>query len=655
MATLPPEQVGPLSLGPLEEFDYAAYLRGNRERPPASEQERARAANLLAMFQDFQRASVLDFYTDVHARLEARVGRKVPFSCNNAEGFLLYLHQVHDFAVFEAYPDREGIPAFFYRERVLPFRQLGKPFVITFVSDDVQQTRRMIAQSYAFGSHTIAPWDVFTGADSPRVFGEPANSADLYGFVRANAKLFDGYEEAAVTGAGLVDARFEELPPIRLRGGTQQVVAVVRALPQQPQAAVVVHLVDWSTEPQPFSVVLDPRRFFGNRSLRVRLLTPGPYDAAVHDQAAETGNMQRLSVVKEYALGRQTDIELPALQPWGLLVVEPGVEQNNRELCAPMIWAQPASYYAERLNVQLDCPSPNTTLRFTLDGSEPLSSSPQYNGPLSLSEATVIRARAFAADGQAGPLSRAEFRPLGGRAEMIVPDAPSLHAHLRLWISADSLAGQHADGDFISQWPARVGPALKVSKVQLLNGDMATPPRFRSHRIHGRPVIEFSEPSHHLDIPRFGATHLAGKRFTIFMIARSSDAHFGFSGNALNGSGGVPRLYVTRGALHVDRLRGIPTGAPAGKASINTYMHDDGVLRTWVDGKPRGQREQKEPISAFGSGGHLAMPFWGASQFHGGEMAEIAVFDRALTEKERVGVETYLANKYGIHDHPKWR
>ena len=286
--TLPPARLAALGLAPIDEFDYAVYLRGNRESPPATDKTRAQAANLLAMFQDFQRASVLNFYTDVHAQLESRVGRKVPFSCNNAEGFLLYLHKVHDLAMFEAYPDKEGIPDFFYRERVLPFRRLGKPFVVTFVSKDIEHTRRVIAQSYAFGCHTIAPWDVFTGANSPRVFGDPADAADLYGFVRANAALLDGYEEAAVTGAGPEDSRLAELPPVHLRGGSRQVVAVVRALPGRPQAPVVVHLIDWAPQPEPFTLVLDPRRFFGDVPLRVRLLTPALYDAAVHARATET-------------------------------------------------------------------------------------------------------------------------------------------------------------------------------------------------------------------------------------------------------------------------------------------------------------------------------------------------------------------------------
>ncbi len=649
--SLSAERLVALGLEPIEEFDYASYLRGNRESAPGVDEARAQAADLLAMFQDFQRASVLDFYRDVHTQLEDRVGRNVPFSSNNAEGFLLYLHRVHDFAMFEAYPDKEGIPEFFYRERVLPLRRIGKPFVATFVSEDVQHTRRMIAQSYAFGSQTIAPWDVFTGAKSPRVFGDPSDSADLYGFVRANSALFDGYEEAAVTGAGLDDSRLADFPPVRLRGGTRQVAAVVRALPGRPQAPVVVHLIDWASQSEPFTLIFDPRRFFGDRPLRVRFLTPAPYIPAIHTQATETGDMSKLGVAKECKAGRQTQIDLPALDPWGMLVVEPGAERDDQDLWSPMIWAEPDSYYAKHLRVRLDCPSPNTTLRFTLDGSEPLPSSPRYRDPLVLSETTVVRARVSAADGQPGPQAQAEFRRLAGRAAtMLLPDAPPLRENLELWISADSLSDSHTDGDDVSRWIPRAGPAPTASDVRLLNGETASPPVFRTNRINGHPVVEFSESSHHLDIPRFSAKHLAGKRFTIFMVARSSDLQFGFGGNALSGSGGIPRLYVTRGSLHFDVLRGIPTGAPAGKAAINTYVYDGDQLQTWVDGKPRGRREQKETVAAFGSGGHSAIPFWGASQFHGGEMAEIAVFDCALTDPERVGIESYLADKYSIHD-----
>lgn len=653
--TQPAVRLAALGLGPVELFDYAVYLRANRETPPASDVDRDRASELLVLFQGFQRTSVLTFYTDVHAQLEKRVGQKVPFSCNNAEGFLLYLHQVHDFAMFEAYPNKEGIPDFFYRERVLPFRRLGKPFVTTFVSDDVQHTRRYIAQSYAFGQHTIAPWDVFTGAKSPRVFGDPADSADLYGFVRANAALLDGYEEAAVAGTGLEDSRFGEFPPVRLRGGSRQVCAVVRGCPERHGAAVVVHLVEWAHEPEPFTVVLDPRRLFADRPLRVRLLTPAPYDAGVHSQAAETGDMSGLTVEHECAGGRRTDIDVPPLRPWGMVVIEPAAPRRGEDLWAPMIWAETESYYSEQLRVRLDCPSPETTLHFTLDGSEPLRSSARYSSPLALTDGAKVRVRTFAQDGRPGPLSQAEFRRLAGPSSVLRPDAPSLAESLRLWVSADSLADSHGDGDAVSLWPAYAGPAPSASKVRLLKGDVATAPLFRTNRINGHPVVEFSESSHHLDIPRFSSEHLAGKRFTIFMVSRSDDLQFGFGANARSGSGGIPRLYVTRGALHYDVLRGIPTGAPAGRTAVNTYMHDEGALLTWVDGKPRGRREQAEPVPDFGGGGHMAIPFWGAAEFHGGEMAEIAVFDRPLSESERLGIEAYLAEKYAIQDRPRWR
>jgi hypothetical protein len=655
LAQLDPVRLADLDLGDVSVFDYAAYLRENRGNPPADEKARRRAATLAQIYEDFQRANVLRFYTEVHAELEKRIGRNVPFSCNNADGFLEYLHQVHDFAMFEAYPNKEGIPEFLYTQRVLPFRRIGKPFVTTFVSDDIALTRRNIALTYAFGQHTIAPWDVFTGAKSPRVFGDPADSADLYGFVRANAALFDGYEEAAVAGGGLCETRYEDWPPVRVRGGSRQVCAVVRARPASADAAVVIHLVDWAAAPEPFTVVLDPRRFFGDRPWRVRLLTPAPYDADVHARAVATGDLSALSVETELHSGRRTEVNVPALGPWGMLVMTPAPSTAADAPWAPMVWAEQTSYYADELQVHMASPTPEAAIHFTTDGTEPTQRSTRYEAPLLFTTDTTLRARAFARNGAGSLLSHAVFRKLQDAAGTLLPDAPSLRGDLVLWLSADVLDESLADGEPVSEWPARVGPSAAHTPVTLLDGSVATPPVFRADRARGQPVVEFSQTSHHLGIAGFAQDHLAGKRFTIFMVARSDDPYFGFSGNARSGSGGVPRLYVTRSSLHYDALRGIPTGAPRGLLSINTYMHDGGVLRTWVDGHPRGTRIQEEPLAEFGAGGHLAIPFWSGSAFHGGELAELVILDRALSETERVGIENYLAGKYSVRGNPKWR
>jgi len=74
---------------------------------------------------------------------------------------------------------------------------------------------------------------------------------------------------------------------------------------------------------------------------------------------------------------------------------------------------------------------------------------------------------------------------------------------------------------------------------------------------------------------------LAGKQFTIFMVSRSDDNYFGFSGNNLNGGGG--------------------------------------------------------------------------SNPHLGQMAEIIIYNRSLIDYERNGIESYLSDKYALHNVPVWK
>jgi len=59
-------------------------------------------------------------------------------------------------------------------------------------------TRAVIGHAYAMGGWLAAPYDLFIGAGIPRYFGKPEDFADLYGFIRANARYLDGFERAAL-------------------------------------------------------------------------------------------------------------------------------------------------------------------------------------------------------------------------------------------------------------------------------------------------------------------------------------------------------------------------------------------------------------------------------------------------------------------------
>jgi hypothetical protein len=60
--------------------------------------------------------------------------------------------------------------------------------------------------------------------------------------------------------------------------------------------------------------------------MKVSLRTPPPYDAALHQKTQENQNFSELAT--EVPLKTSTDsdyivVQVPAIQPWGILVVQP--------------------------------------------------------------------------------------------------------------------------------------------------------------------------------------------------------------------------------------------------------------------------------------------------------------------------------------------
>ena len=158
----------------------------------------------------------------------------------------------------------------------------------------------------------------------PRIFIAPEKFADLTGFVRANADILDGYEEAAVGGYDLQDTRFGDEAPVRIEGGSGKLSAFLRAKPGDANAPVVIHLVE-REQGAPTTLRLPTARFFGTNAIKVTLRVPLPYDAALHAKAEKDKNYR--SLIRETTLtttteGAWTLVSVPALNPWGILVVE---------------------------------------------------------------------------------------------------------------------------------------------------------------------------------------------------------------------------------------------------------------------------------------------------------------------------------------------
>jgi hypothetical protein len=182
---------------------------------------------------------------------------------------------------------------------------------------------------------------------APRYFGEPEEYADLYGFARASAAYLDGYEDAAFLMPETPDERFP-LAPLAVAGGSEHVNLLVRAVPGKPDAPVVIHCLEMGDTPEPFRLRFNPARFFGDRPVTITLLAPSPYDQATHERAEQTKDFAALCVRKQLATGTVTEIEVPAMRPWGLLVIAPDPSVPKR-VWPPSIIPDEASEYSTKL------------------------------------------------------------------------------------------------------------------------------------------------------------------------------------------------------------------------------------------------------------------------------------------------------------------
>lgn len=606
---------------------------------------RQKAAGLDKSPPEIQKESTEEFYRWIRAEIDAYAKRHVPFSCNAKPGDPCFFDFAFDFGLAEL-AEGHAQPDALYRA-VCDAERRGKALMFTYVSTSLARTRAAIGVAYACGTQIIVPWDVYIATGKPRYFGKPEEYADLYGFARAAARYLDGYEDAAVLLPQAADPRYAH-PPVAVRGGSNELSLFVRAKPGQADAAVVVHCVDPGPRPEPFHLEINPAQFFGGRPVMIDFVAPAPYDRAAHRRAEEIKQFGPLAVSRRLATGYVTGCDVPAVGPWGLVVIAP-VAATAPAVWPPALLADDDSRYTSRLRVRMPCATPGATVRYTLDGSEPTADSPASNEPLALTAVTTVKARAFA-PGQASSTTIARFRPFDAAP---TPRLPSTMPGLRLWLKADDLAGKHRSGP-IACWPAAAGPAMQTEKVKLADGRVASPPTFADKSIGGMPAVRFASGTDSLVIRGFANEHLAGA-FTVLMVTCSDDRYFGACGNALNGNGGVPRLYLTRNGLTYNATT-VNAGATAGLPALSGYTHDgsDAVV-AYLNGIPSGagRGPQFARVRQFG-GGNLAIPFWSGNTYHAGDIAEVIVFDRCLNDHERAGIEQYLAEKYRLRTVRHW-
>jgi hypothetical protein len=257
-------------------------------------------------FDLFQKVSAVEYFNYIFQQTNAYAGKSVPFSSNNVGGVWSSPYDCFSFGIAELSESQLSVPELWLKYNAAV--SFGKAQIFTLQSIDKEIYRRAIASSFGCGGHILAPWDVSISNPPPdRFFGIPSDYNDLYKFVRDHQQFFDGYEDAATFGPHMSDIRYDSNDaPMWISSGGKDVYLFARAKPNDVNAAVIIHVIDWSYLPTSFEIDLKKVRFYGaTNNLSITLLRPNQNDLA-------------LSVSTSNGIA---SVVVPSVSPWGILVV----------------------------------------------------------------------------------------------------------------------------------------------------------------------------------------------------------------------------------------------------------------------------------------------------------------------------------------------
>ncbi|MBC7965089.1 MAG: PSD1 domain-containing protein [Fuerstia sp.] len=262
------------------------------------------------------------------------------------------------------------------------------------------------------------------------------------------------------------------------------------------------------------------------------------------------------------------------------------------------------------------------------------------------------------------------------------PRNGDLAQSLQLWLKADSLALN--DGDPVYVWPDQSGHGRDVSATKGVRSDgTGLPAKFsRESALQKRPAVRFETTSGLASSPDRPIDIRGDAALSIILVINLQqheaqppyDGVFGF-GNPANPGGDPGRplaalIQINRSedhALHFaggwnhDASLGSGSFRPHyGRTTILTVIKQPGPMRSttrlFLNGEPA-LRQGGEPLEGLDTipdiqhrtdiGAYLgkAVSWAGAIQ---GDVGEVIVYSKALTDSERLAVEGHLAEKFGL-------
>jgi hypothetical protein len=320
---------------------------------------------------------------------------------------------------------------------------------------------------------------------------------------------------------------------------------------------------------------------------------------------------------------------------------------------APTAVATPAispngGSFSSPVSVSLTSSTSGAQIYYTTNGTAPTTSSTAYTGAFVLSASATVRAKAV----KSGMPDSAEAGASFTIATSTTSGGPSLSG-LKMWLKAD--AGLTKNGNTVAQWADQAGNGANATQATV-----SRQPVFVTTAINGKPAVQFDGADDFMEftLPVSGLSEM-----TIVVVNSSrteldasmfgsyrSSIYWGDQRNT-----GVSALYLTPLSPEMQFRFGGTTAygkylrpTKLGAAwSVSTAVKQAGNERLFVNGtQVYSVTGQPATITGVPNLGNLGRGFNGVGYI--GQIAEVLVYNRALTDTERSELNTYLKSKYGL-------
>jgi hypothetical protein len=222
---------------------------------------------------------------------------------------------------------------------------------------------------------------------------------------------------------------------------------------------------------------------------------------------------------------------------------------------------------------------------------------------------------------------------------------------LEFWLRADK--GVTADGGVVSKWDDSSGNF----NTAIANGDFGTAPTLVPNVLNGQPVVRFDGVRDELVVNSSPSIAITGDISTFFVVRFENFDTFRAVWTKTAGnqprpsdyytvpSSGVPNLY-RGGAGGIGSFQGdgpVPLNTP----SIVGWDMVGSTVTHYIDNQPNGSGDIN--VTPTDAGDPLLIGTRG-DQFTRmmGDIAEIVIYNRGLSEEERNQIHDYLRKKYGL-------